>query len=521
MRGSMEKQENAFEEFLGVVCNLYIIAILAAVPLYTGGSYYLIGDSKYILFRNVSVLCLGIWLCLSLVQVFAGFLRRGLGQEGDGKIFFPGNRFSTVDIAMLSYGGCVLVSALHSAYGRTAWLGYQDWYMGAVSQLIFVGIYFFVSRCYGGGGLPVYLGEAAILAVAALGFANRLAWDPLGLFREYLRWDWEYSHMLSTVGNINWLSGYLGVMLAFPLAGFLNAGSRGKCVFTFLVSVSGLSLLVLQGSDMGIGLAAAALFLGLAFGYIPLYRKHLRKFGERVVLLAASVSLCIGIMGRLICYRETLQAMPPDSFLQGRLDWYGWWAGALILFFLYGICKALPHRIFRKMLSALILGGAVAAAALLLRYLHRQPFDSRWGSDRGGIWAAAWKGFWRADWIQKCIGAGPDCFAEYIYTLISVQSVSHKEGHWRGSVYANAHNEWLTMLVNVGILGTAAFMGIIISAVRRYRGMLLGIFVTALYVLNSMASFQQVLNAPILFVALGMCEHRLRRAESGSSDVFL
>ena len=38
-----------------------------------------------------------------------------------------------------AYGICVLLSALGSEYGNLAWTGYEGWYMGAVSQLLFVG----------------------------------------------------------------------------------------------------------------------------------------------------------------------------------------------------------------------------------------------------------------------------------------------------------------------------------------------------------------------------------------------
>ena len=65
-----------------------------------------------------------------------------------------------VDAAVASYGICVLLSALRSEYGALAWTGYEGWYMGAVSQLLFVGIYFFVSRQYDGARWPLYLGEA-------------------------------------------------------------------------------------------------------------------------------------------------------------------------------------------------------------------------------------------------------------------------------------------------------------------------------------------------------------------------
>lgn len=42
-------------EFLSLLCHLFIIGLSAALPLYTGGTYWKLGDTKYVLFRNLAV----------------------------------------------------------------------------------------------------------------------------------------------------------------------------------------------------------------------------------------------------------------------------------------------------------------------------------------------------------------------------------------------------------------------------------------------------------------------------------
>ena len=56
--------ENRKEEFLKIVCESYLIVILAVLPLYyiPWNGYYKLGDTKYYLYRNVSLLCQGIAL---------------------------------------------------------------------------------------------------------------------------------------------------------------------------------------------------------------------------------------------------------------------------------------------------------------------------------------------------------------------------------------------------------------------------------------------------------------------------
>lgn len=504
----MENREGGAGEFLGIVCNLYVIGILAALPLYTEGTYYQIGDTKYIVFRNIAVFCLAIWAIFSLVKGAAG-----LFQHRREWIRSAVAGLSSVDLAMLAYVLCVLISTWHSPYTETAWQGYWEWYMGAISQLLFVGTYFFLSRHYTGQKYPILLGEAAFLAAILLGFANRLGWDPLGVYVGHKEEDWVCSHMLSTLGNINWLCGYMGVMVAFPLAGFLNSKDRLKSAACFVLSALGLAMLVLQGSDVGVVLALVAVGLCVLVGYDPLHRAHFRRYGEKGLLLAATVSFLIGVMGQLTDLRGTIQAMPSDSPLQGMLTWYGWWVIALILFLLSMAARALPEKLYKIALTSLLGVSALALAVLGIWYLSSHPFDGNWGSGRGSLWRAALRGFGEAGWVQKLIGAGPDCYAEYIYRIMPSWEVSQIEGHWEGSIFTNAHNEWLTQLINLGVLGLTAYLAVFVTAFRRYRGMFLGIFALALYGVNSLVSFQQVLNAPFLFVILGLCEYKIRQAD--------
>lgn len=529
-------------EFLGVLCGLLMTVILAAVPLCTGGTYFRIGDTKYILFRNAAFLCLGLWVIVETASFCAGLpgriragrkngMRRG-AETGAAKK--RKMRFCSMDIWMLSYAGCVILSALCSGYGKTAWLGYRDWYMGAASQLLFVGIYFLVSRYYKGQKYPLYLGEAALLAVAALGLLNRVKIDPLRLFVAYGENDWEYSHMLSTVGNINWLCGYLGMALVIPMARFLEGptmqgeqdrGEQSKMqdfqgtqkngkwyqiksdsivriTPLYLLNVLGLVLLCIQGSDTGPALAAAFLILSALLGFRDL--NYLRKG----LALTGGAAVGILVMAYFISLRESIGATPYDGSSHAILAWSGWWYVAGIAFAaavaLRGIGRVrktgtgIPKR-FLKGAGILLVAAVVGLTAA---YLLRHPVGDQFGTGRGGLWRTAWEGFENASPMQKLIGAGPDCFAETLDTTIT------SVGHWKDSVYANAHNEWLNQLVNIGVLGTLCYAGIFLSGARRYRGQIIGIFAVTIYLINSLVSFQQVLNAPMLFLLLGICESR-------------
>lgn len=507
----MEKSKN---EFLELVSTLYILTVLVAVPLYTGGSYWKLGDKKYLLFRNASIVCIGVWLCVIVGSFFVKLLKEVLNDSGATAVrTLMADRenitWSAMDICMLAYGGCVLLSTLCSNYKQTAWFGYMDWYMGAISQLMFVGAYFLISRYYVAKAWVIYLCEAAFTAVIIIGTLNRLGFDPVHLYVGFQTTDWEYSHMLSTIGNINWFCGYCSVMLAFPLTGYLYAKGKCKQIVLYLCSVLGLTLLCIQGSTIGPIIAVVGMGICLLAGL-----KNAQCF-QRGLLLLLGVCLLFPAMGRLISFRNTQAATPVDGDIYAKMLWNIWWLMAFVISIVYILHSKLHGRAQKNVSCTFVILGIISAVSIIGYELWGLSGTEMytWGSGRGGLWQAALTGFFNGDRKQKLWGAGPDCFAEYIYAMPEASSWIRMEGHWANSIFANAHNEWLNQLVNLGVSGMVVYLSIFLCGFKRYRGMLLGVLALGMYGAGSLVGFQQVLSTPLLFAVLGICEKRCRMAE--------
>lgn len=508
-------------EFLSLLCHLFIIGLTAALPLYTGGTYWKLGDTKYTLFRNMAVFCLGVWLVISAWEGLRRLVLRrvrnggGTGNPNGGEAYLKepqiaagsGKRLSTVDIWMLCYGGAVILSALFSRYRATAWFGYNEWYMGALSQILFVGIYFFVSRCYDRKQYSLLTGEAAFFVVLVLGMCHRLGLDPLGLLKGFNTDSWEYSHMLSTIGNINWFCGYCSVFAAFSAAAYLKGRSRFRRSAAYIVSCLGLTLLMVQGSDIGIVLVAVCLFVCMVLG--------IRDAGlfRRTIALGTGVSLLLPLYGwaTKIIGLSARAAIPPDGFSRMLADWQGWWVLAAAGFSLYMGLGRLQQdegkrRLVRRIALGIVVLLALAGVAGVLTFSLRGSFEGGWGNGRGALWALTLQGFRQGGLLQKLFGVGPDCFAEYMYAVFSQGDIPSLGGRWSGTVFANAHNEWMNHLLNLGVAGTVSYLGIFVSAGRRYRRYLPGVLALILYGTVSLTGFQQVLSTPFLFLALGLSE---------------
>ena len=126
---------------------------------------------------------------------------------------------------------------------------------------------------------------------------------------------------------------------------------------------------------------------------------------------------------------------------------------------------------------------------------------------------------------ERLTGAGPDCFAGKLYTLPGLAEAVNKQ--FNGARLTNAHNEWLTVLVNNGLPGLVSYGSIFVTAVIRYiytasrdpsgRKKYLYIFAMSAfaYSIHNVVSFQQILSTPFVFLMLGMGERLMKEGKQG------
>lgn len=578
----MKRLEAFCEEAASLLLTAYLFIIFCMFPFYLRNGYFEVGKEKYNFYKVITMG--GFSLIIPFVLLCTGlhFINRksdgkaataeepeGVGRitvkdetvngeergtaerktvngngtaaedetdDGEEEMQEPAagwrGRLSGTDWAVLAYGVCVILSYIGSDYKQTALSGENGWYMGTVMQLVFVLSYFLVSRFWEYEEkllLPVMGAAGAVF----LGVLNRFSIYP------FLVKGSENTSFLSTMGNINWYSGYWSVLFPVGFILYWKADELWLRMAGLLFTAAGIATGVSQGSN--------SVFIVFAGLYVFLFcisfqsTKAMKRFFQLAILFCM---VCQGL--RLWRLRK------PAAFNYYRGSVSDWitlsrvtMAGFILLAILYILLCILEKRkhfdvtgmkIVRQIVLLIVVVAVGVYAFLLavnsntengIRILGSLPaltFNEQWGSARGLPGWLAWK-FTVIYRGRKLIGVGPDCFANFLYTIPDLAKSVNKQ--FDGARLTNAHNEWLNTLVNVGILGLISYGSIFISATVRFiyygervfkgKGKYLCIFGFSAfaYMIHNVVSFQQILSTPYVFLMLGMGECLLRM-EKGS-----
>lgn len=503
-----------------------------------------IGEVKYVFFRNITLAALAAVGGIVLLSALVSRDKRWIVEHY--------RRMSVTDWMVYGYCLAVMMSYMCSPYKENALWGAEGWYMGVMSQIMFGFIYFFFSRFFrrractpcpsrygrflkGGHRIAekwLSLWLLAASGVFLLGICNRYSFYPIAL-------EGQTETFISTLGNINWFCGYWSV--AAPLGIVLYwCSDRGIArilsgIYSFIAMLSGIT----QGSN-----SAYLVFLTLLAVLFILSLQSNQKLYRLLELCMYFMAACQA--GRLMQYLPGLSynywGSQPDTgsgitaaLLMG--DIAAWGYISLFLSGIYVLLRVLGkrglfligrHRWLWGMMAAAVTAVTCVAVLVLMAdnemiYVREVPgtvewdgylevaLDEDWGNGRGATWKCGVDAYRNMGRLHRIIGIGPDCFADYIYDVPELaERVVGRFGNLR---LTNAHNEWLTVLVNTGGLGLFCYIGIFLTAIVRYlckgagQPFLYVIAVTLLaYTVHNMVSFQQVLNTPYLFMALGMGE---------------
>lgn len=510
----------------GLFITAYLLLMFCVYPFYMKEGYVDIGEAKYEFFLYGSLGMIGI-LCVILFlyigrSVYESFLGKRTYLPAWEKI-----SVSSTDVFVCLYLAAVSVSSVFSKFRQVAIWGTEGWHIGLVLWAVLCGGYFLISRLWKKEVRIWIVAVAASAAVFILGILDSFSFYLIPL-------DIREAGFISTLGNINWFCGYLSVIAPIGICGWFFGESEftdlhrkkkmlkqsGAILYTVLAFAVGLC----QGSN-GIflwfgGLFFVLLWIGAA------KREWLANWFFMVFLWGLSAQI-IRFLRLVFPGRYNYELYNLCGYFTGNnlSLWIG--AAGLVVYLILrrNFIKIEGGRRIRKLL--ILLAIVIVLGWILLSVVHTRTgrfgfldaglflWNENWGNGRGAALKAGVMMFREMSAGQKLIGIGPDCFADYAYSIGEV--AAELRGYFGASRLTNAHCEIVTSLINTGVLGTLFYLGIFLSFIARcfkYGNGNFMFYMPAVcvigYLCYNLVSFVQVLNLPFVVLVIAMGESMLR-----------
>ncbi|NLG04073.1 MAG: hypothetical protein GX567_09645 [Clostridia bacterium] len=506
-----------------VIITIYAYILVVSTGLFYHDKYFDIGDFKYEMFFKITIVMLIFAAITGVILLIMSRKKLSFKQLPD--------KLSTLDLFVIGYACLALSSYFLSSYPQDALYGYNGWKMGLISQLMFVAIYFLVSRFWMDSWMPDFLvmlfGSSAFVFLFAI--LHRFMIDPLALYEGV---DSKYYiEFLTTIGQATWYSSFLCIVLPIGVVVLWKAEKKWVKICMTIYCFLGFSTLVTQNSDSAFIALATLMFVLFCFSFDS--NKDMLRFLLIVIL-------CIGSM-RIMGILQLLfpgQAVELDTISVVCSQNVIMWPVLLIVILLYFYLRNREKKqmmdvgkvIWLKRTALIALPTGLILIFLLiylntnqllppaLAFLNKIPylyFDEGWGNTRGGIWMYSAKMFSEFPLKEKLFGVGPDSFAAYTYEFYKKEA----ESTW-GSILTNAHCEWFNLTICTGIFGGIAYLGTFISAAvtftkNRARNTMIAAAGLSIfcYIFHNIFCYQQVICTPIIFLFMGIGSHLCRTKE--------
>lgn len=494
-----------------LVTTAYLLLIFGVYPFYMHQGYVDIAEAKYHFFIYSSLAAVVILVVTGVVYGGQTLYCRMKQRE---PYLINWDSLSPTDMFVILYATEIFISYVFSYDKKEAFWGTEGWYMGLVLILTLCVLYFCISRFWNGSKVVWHAAVLASGVVFLLGILDRFSIYLVPLkIRDPV--------FISTLGNINWFCGYLSTIAPIGISMFLFGTEKRWMygVYALIVFLAGFC----QGGS-------SVFLFWVALFYILLWIAVKKKVWIENYFLLLSLwgfsAQVIGILWIIIPegYNYDIESLcaraskAPFTLLVG--------IGSLGIYMLsrtrkIGEINEKAQNIIHKMMGIVLAAGILLYLALVGLNNHLGissfgqselfSFSEAWGNGRGAAIAGSIEAYRQMPLLHKFLGAGPDCFSAYVYSLEEV-AVMLRE-NFGGNRLTNAHNELLTDLINTGIVGTCLFVGIFVSFARSCmkkgkKNPAFYLFVVSItcYFVHNTISFAQVLNFPFLFLLLGMGE---------------
>lgn len=487
-----KKQNTANEpDILQSLTSIYIAGILGALPLIVSGGYANITATKSKSFYTMTIIYI-VLVCLG--GIFVRLPAKEKTLKGLRKPY-------ALDVSVILFGISALMSSLMSEYQNDVWYGQHSRYQGCVTIILYVAVYFAVSRNFSFGNGALIAATAAFSAVCMVGLFNCFDIDVLGIYSVIE--ESSKKICISTIGNVNFFSSYVCLLLPLAICGFCQAKERlSIAVYLIAVVMGTLGAMMTSSESFVAGFVASVVIMALIF------LKDADK--TKCLILAVGLIFIVAQIFRLFCSFAKEPNYKVSELLSILTHPVVTALILAVLAVIYAVVTKEPQSviIIRKgfivvaTLACASVGMLIVMANTVLsdvtfagldKYIK---FTADWGTDRGQIWKMCIELYKNFSLKEKLFGIGP----EALYKITGTQ------GNFE-AIVDQAHNEYLQHLLTIGLAGLASYIGMIVStcvvAVKYLKNNPLGIAAFAglvAYWIQAAFNLAQPFTTPVMYL---------------------
>ena len=414
---------------LELICSFFFYYSVIIMPLYMENKYFNILEAKWHAY-------LGSFVLLIVALIF-------IVMKPQERLVRPQN---TLDWLVIAFALNAAISSLLSEAPGSSFLGLDGWHVGAFTIATLAMWY---SILYGNLRLKAnsWLTVMAVnVPITVLAMLQAMRLDVFSLHAGSN--PHEYHMYISTLGNGNWIVGYLSLLFPLFLGFYLSCDDRASErlyeAFLFVLCM----LMVLTGSD-GMYIAIGV----MTFGLIP-YAFRDQSRARKLMLVVVMYGICLMMVAFLPAFvgkRGSMRRLA-KFFLRPYIAPAIAMAGAAGYRALSRITSTERIiRIGRNIEIALTVIVAVISAHAL------SFFDAFWGTGRAWTWAKSLEKYRAFPLREKMWGVGPEMLRER-YSDIS---------DFFGKPLTVSHCEPLQVLMTMGAIGLLIWAAICVYIVCR------------------------------------------------------
>lgn len=497
---------NLMNDLMKGVTKVFLCVMIGIFPFYYQNNYINIVNAKSSFFE-IMVTAL---IAVGLVFIIPGFFKEV--QRGTAVI-----KFSITDYFAILFAFTVVLSCIFSPVGKEAFLGEHGRQLGGKALLLYVAVYFIVSRYYKSGQLLIWFFLLANFLMCTILCLNFWGLDPLHMYSNLV--DFEHPFFMGTLGNIDINSGYFGVITALFMGIYYLAEEKLTKICFGIVTVLGVYTCFVTRCDSWLLSVGGAYLVILALSMKDM-NKLKKWWGLCIFFFAGSMLMKLTeyithLSGKKNILIENLQG---QVHLYILLNWKILVVEIFILGIFWLVLMWYKRILFLEKYGNKTLFGMLTIV-IVIAAVKGLPIDDNFGSGRGYIWKCTIANFLDIPILQKLFGYGPNCFFQSMNKIYEDKSILQC-----GEPFIDAHNEALQFLAVTGLFGMTSYMGmqisLLVTCIRKHKTKMLAVLgcvgITA-YILQGMVNNPQVFTTPLLFIFLGVMDNLVNRNQEVSN----